>query len=124
MIVWDKRARLVDVHDGDTITVDLDQGFGDTKRIKVRLLGVFAPELRQVGGPECKTYLRALLANVVARGDWPLLVVTSRTADHETTTFERYVCTVSNYDGTQSVNASMQAYITEQGYLGGIGARP
>jgi endonuclease YncB( thermonuclease family) len=56
--MWDRRATLYDVHDGDTVTVVLDQGFGDTKRIKVRLLGVYAPELNETGGTDCRNFVK------------------------------------------------------------------
>lgn len=119
--MWDKRAYLVTVHDGDTITVVLDQGFGDWKRIKVRLLGVFAPELSQPGGPECRAFVQAWMDE--QKGPtWPLLVVTSRTADHETQTFDRYVCTVSNLTGTRCLNADVVDFIQANGYGGGVGA--
>jgi endonuclease YncB( thermonuclease family) len=42
-------ARLVGAHDADTITLDVDLGFGVTKRDTFRLLGVQAPEVGGVG---------------------------------------------------------------------------
>lgn len=44
------RARIVSVYDGDTVTVDIDLGFGVwMKKQKLRLFGINAPEMR---GPE------------------------------------------------------------------------
>lgn len=44
------RALVVDVYDADTITVDIDLGFHCWQRkVKVRLYGINAPEVR---GPE------------------------------------------------------------------------
>lgn len=41
------RAKVVSVYDGDTIKVDIDQGFGDWKHGQnLRLFGVNTPEIR------------------------------------------------------------------------------
>lgn len=50
---------VLDVHDGDTLTVRRTSG----DVVKVRLYGVDAPELAQPGGPEARDYLRAMLAD-------------------------------------------------------------
>jgi micrococcal nuclease len=51
---------VIDVHDGDTITVKYSNGI----REKIRLLGVDAPELEQrPHGIQAKTYLRRLILN-------------------------------------------------------------
>ena len=40
-------AKVVSVYDGDTITVDIDLGFGIVlKKQKLRLLGINTPEVR------------------------------------------------------------------------------
>lgn len=44
------RATVTDVHDADTITVTVDQGFHSSlEAVKIRLYGINAPEVR---GPE------------------------------------------------------------------------
>lgn len=56
------RALVVDVHDGDTIRVNVDLGMGVTMtRQVVRLRGVSAPELREARGKEAGDYLRKLV---------------------------------------------------------------
>lgn len=59
------RAIVVDVHDGDTVTVDImmDCGFNDTvtRRRPMRLLGINTIELADPGGPEAQAYLATLL---------------------------------------------------------------
>ncbi len=121
--MWDRRAKIIDVHDGDTIRVVLDQGFYDTKEISVRLLGTFAPELAQPGGIETRDFARQWVANQGA-APWPLIVTTTRLprADHEDTSFSRYVATVTNADGTQSLNGAVEAYVKAHGYPGGTGS--
>lgn len=123
--MWDKRSRLVTVHDGDTVTMTLDQGFGATQTIKVRLLGVWAPELKDPGGKETKAFVDEWFNKFAGNtlSTWPWLVVTARTADHEAQTFDRYVCTVSTLDGTQSLNTAVMDFIQRNGYGGGTGAK-
>lgn len=117
--MWEYRARVVRVHDGDTCTVLLDLGLRVTTTVSVRLAGVYAPELSQPGGPECRDLLAALLA---APGDWPLVVTTRRTksGSGEVTTLDRYVASIRA--GSVDVCASMSAHISAAGYGGGIGA--
>jgi endonuclease YncB( thermonuclease family) len=50
------------VHDGDTVTVDLDQGLNEWRhKLSMRLYGCNARELSQPGGPEARDNLAALL---------------------------------------------------------------
>lgn len=53
------RAEVIDVIDGDSLTVRLDSGI--TTREKVRLLGVDAPERAQPGHSEASAALRELI---------------------------------------------------------------
>jgi micrococcal nuclease len=49
-IMYEYKATVTKVYDGDTITVDVDLGFGIVlKKQKIRLLGINTPEVR---GPE------------------------------------------------------------------------
>jgi micrococcal nuclease len=40
------KATVIDVHDGDTVTAVVELGFHITTTIKIRFLGINAPELR------------------------------------------------------------------------------
>lgn len=125
--MWDKRARLLRVIDGDTIEVLLDQGFRDTKEIDVRLLGVWAPEMREPGGPETKAFVQEWFRREEAATGgkvWSVVVTTMRmpVADKEQQTFDRYVCTVTSMDGSRSLNVAVSQYVAEQGYGGGSGS--
>jgi endonuclease YncB( thermonuclease family) len=53
-------AMVTAVHDGDTITVDIDLGFAVHTRQHVRLLGCNAIELAQPGGAEARDHLASL----------------------------------------------------------------
>jgi endonuclease YncB( thermonuclease family) len=63
-------ARIIDVHDGDTIHMDIDLGFGiilaaynlkDEVQLACRVYGINARELRTEQGKEDFLYARALL---------------------------------------------------------------
>jgi endonuclease YncB( thermonuclease family) len=121
--MWDRRAAVLNVHDGDTLTALLDQGFDETVKIAVRLLGVYAPELNQPGGPECQAFVADWVATHSALAvAWPVVVTTARmkVADHEQMTFTRYVGTVTSLDGSDNLNLDVQAFIDAQGYGPGI----
>jgi endonuclease YncB( thermonuclease family) len=55
-------GKIVSVHDGDTVTVHIDQGFKDWKHDqKLRIYGISALETEMPGGPEAAVNLAALL---------------------------------------------------------------
>jgi micrococcal nuclease len=41
------KAKIISVYDGDTVTAVIDLGFEITKKIKIRLYGINAPEIRK-----------------------------------------------------------------------------
>lgn len=110
--MWDRRASLVRVKDGDTFVAVLDQGFRDTKEIDVRLYGVWAPEMGEPGGPETKAFVEQWFTSLPA-GKWPFIVTTMRmkVADREQTTLERYVANVTSLDGSRSLNLEVNAFV-------------
>ncbi len=65
--MYEYKARVTAVYDGDTITADIDLGFGVwLKGQKVRLYGIDAPELRRPtlqAGRESRDELRAWVLN-------------------------------------------------------------
>ena len=51
--LYNYRAFVTKVYDGDTITVDVDLGFGiKYEEIKIRLYGIDTPEVRGIERPE------------------------------------------------------------------------
>lgn len=60
------RARVIDVHDGDTITIEAEPWPGDRKLTEARLDGIDAPELRRGPCPEAGQAARDYLAGLVA----------------------------------------------------------
>jgi micrococcal nuclease len=60
--MFEYRGKVLDVHDGDTITVDIDLGLDVQLRgQKVRLRGIQSPELNTDEGKAAQRYLEALL---------------------------------------------------------------
>lgn len=123
--MWDKRAEYLDNHDGDTVQMVLDQGFGDTKLVDIRLLGVYAPELSEPGGKECKEFVAEWFAKNQAVGArWSFVVTTVRMkrTDKEQSTLSRYVAVITNLTTTSNLNAEISEFIHENGYGGGTGS--
>lgn len=118
--MWDRRARLVRVKDGDTFVALLDQGFRDTKEVDVRLYGVYCPERGEPGFEECKAFTQAWfdLEAVNAGSTWPFVVTTHRmkTIDREQTTLERYVGTVTSLDASRNLNLDLMAFVLAQSF--------
>lgn len=96
--MWDFRAQLLDVIDGDTIRVLIDNGFHSRSEVDLRLWGVSAPERNQLGGPETHAFVRAWMDRTVQTPlRWPLYVQTYQTTTVEPSqkmTFTRYLATV------------------------------
>ncbi len=70
MIFGPYRSRVVSIHDGDTITFDIDLGFGfqlnglawdGTPRWSCRVFGINAPELSTQAGKDALAYLQLIL---------------------------------------------------------------
>jgi endonuclease YncB( thermonuclease family) len=59
-------ARVVRVGDGDTFDV---QRKGETRRLRIRLQGIDAPELDEVFGRESTAFLRRLMVDQIVRVD-------------------------------------------------------
>jgi len=73
------RARLVSVHDGDTLTLQISLGFEVSVRVTVRALGINAPELAT---PEGKVAQAAALSWLMGAGagEWPLIMASQKAA--------------------------------------------
>lgn len=54
-------VEVLKVHDGDTVRVRLDLGFDTYRDVWVRIDGIDAPELKDVGGVSSRDYLALLL---------------------------------------------------------------
>jgi hypothetical protein len=110
------------VTDADTLWLETDQGDHDRKLRACRLWGVWAPEMKDTGGPECRAFVAAWVdAHHVGR--WPLWVDTIQTSTgRDVLTYNRFVTVVWNGDRTRQLNVDVHEFITQRGYGGGIGA--
>lgn len=121
--MWDKRAKLIRVKDGDTLIAVLDQGFGETTELDLRLFGVWAPESSQKGGPETKAFVEKWFASL-PETKWPFIVTTVRMkyTDKEQMSFSRYIGIVTSIDGSQNLNLDIQQFVIDHKYPGGTGS--
>lgn len=78
---WVRRARYSSNHDGDTVTLDIDLGFGVHfgAPATLRILGVNAPELATPAGPPARDFVAAWFAAKGAES-WPFRVRTVKNA--------------------------------------------
>jgi micrococcal nuclease len=93
------RALLISVYDGDTITVDVDLGYGVWMRgVKIRLSRINTPELRRptlIAGRASRDHLQELLSN-------PEIIIKSTKKGK----YGRWLAEVWNVDGV-NVNDRM-----------------
>lgn len=59
--MYEYKASVVRVVDGDTVLLDMDLGFYTYVRMSCRLAGLNCRELNEPGGSAAKTYLASLL---------------------------------------------------------------
>jgi len=107
-------ARVVDVHDGDTLKLDVDLGFATHAYVWIRLKGVRAPELSDPTGPQAKGDLQAWLETNAPDG--LVMVSTFQIAGstkeiHEQMTFIRYIGVV-----TAPAGQELNAWLIGRGY--------
>lgn len=115
--MWEYRAACLHVIDGDTIRVLADTGFGGRHEVDVRLLGVSAPELSELGGAETRGFIEIEWMGLLQHGlRWPLLIRTSITTTPEPSerrTFIRYLADVTDITSGASLNKDLADYLAE-----------
>lgn len=78
-MLYNYKAHLVRVIDGDTVVLDIDLGFGVwLRKQNIRLLGINAYELKEDRGPEAKAFLFTQLTHPLAAGIRELLIETHK----------------------------------------------
>lgn len=88
---YEYRAVIRDVHDGDTVKVDVDLGWATWRHDEpLRLVGLNAPELNTAAGKEARDYLTTVLP--VGSG------VTIRTEKDKREKYGRMLATVWDND--------------------------
>jgi endonuclease YncB( thermonuclease family) len=113
--VWEYRAQLVEVLDGDTVRLLADVGFYGRHQVDVRLLAVNAPELNEPGGRETADFVRNW-TNGLAALRWPILLRTQTTKVSEPSekqTFTRYIGDVYDITGAGYLNALVREFLAQ-----------
>jgi hypothetical protein len=108
-------ARVVQVHDGDTLKLDVDLGFSTHAYIWVRLKDVRAPELSEPDGPAAHIDVRLWLAEHAP--DSFVTLTTFQTGGsfkeiREQRTFIRYVGIIVADNG-----AELNQYLRDKGFI-------
>lgn len=120
--MWQYRAAMVRVIDGDTLVLHIDTGFSVRTEQHIRLVDVSAPELDEPGGVECAQLVEAWCQNAAGRttSRWPLMVETkpgTRVDAEEARTFTRYLGRVWPFGlGAPSLNADVDSFIRMHGW--------
>lgn len=112
--MWDKRAEYLSNNDANSVKMVLDQGFGDTKLVNIRLVGIYAPELSQPGGPECQKFVKDWFTSNNPTGTrWGFIVTTSRVNSQN-------VAFITAMDHSSNLNAELADFMHEKGYKAGV----
>jgi len=112
------RAALSRVIDGDSAVLLVDVGFSARVEVEVRLLDVHAPERRQLGGAETTAFVTDWFGHVAAidpNRRWPLFVemqISKVVEPTERTSFTRYLGTVWPI-GNRALGASLNWLVTQ-----------
>lgn len=116
-LIFDYRASLVRVVDGDSAILCFDTGFGGRQEEEVRLLKVSAPEHYQPGGIESRDFATAWFKQCSSTRRWPLHVVSvpnTTLEPNERRTFIRYLATVADIVAPSRVlNVELGTFLTQ-----------
>jgi micrococcal nuclease len=110
--MWEYRAHVVRVVDGDTIDVVTDLGFGlDGLAMRLRLLGVDAPEVTGPtadAGNAATAFTRSWLYQNKDDNDWILVTtIKSRQDRDKADSFGRYLAMVWDMGRTANLNEAL-----------------
>jgi len=115
--MWEYRAKVLKVNDGDTLTLLIDQGFSSRQEEAIRLADVSAPELNEPGGYYSLMFTQDWIGRLRYYANWPILVRTQPNSNPEPTerrSFVRYIGTiVSMAEPDLCLNADLRTYLAE-----------
>lgn len=116
-----KVKQILDLHDGDTIYVHIDLGVDECDEIHLRLMGVFAQELKKPGGAEAR---QAVVDWFAVRAKHPMKVWTAMTKNNnEIQSLGRWVGDVEDVTTGEHLCVAMMAWLLEHPEsAGGTGA--
>lgn len=93
-----KNVKVISVRDGDTVTLEIDLGFGLKFKDKFRFKGIDTFELKEEGGQEAKSYTAQWLED-----HKDTLMVES----FKKGSFGRWLCSISCDSCGESLNAEL-----------------
>jgi hypothetical protein len=99
--MWQYRAAVVRVLDGDSLIILADTGFNGRQEEHIRLLDVHAPEMSELGGLDTFGFVAEWCARLPADVRWPLIIDTVPNTSREPAerrSFVRYLATVREAD--------------------------
>lgn len=114
--MYEYRAKIINVVDGDTIDVDIDLGFHITVRQRCRLAGINTPELRdpdptvRAKGVEAKRFVEAWVAKHQNAAASPGAVTVRSEKPYPDDKYGRYLADVyclAHPDDTTGLNAAL-----------------
>lgn len=93
--MYNYKAKIIDVYDGDTVTAMVDLGFLHFQEMKLRLYGIDTPELR---GPEREQgiIVRDILREMILNKE-----VTIRSYKDKQGKYGRYLANIITEDGLE-----------------------
>ena len=99
--MYDYQAKLVEVHDGDTMWLLVDQGMYSRQQASIRLKGVFCPEVKSgTSGAKATAETVAWFHKHEHAATWPVHVVTEK----DKRSFVRYIGSVTCSTCKDSLN--------------------
>lgn len=114
--MWEYRARLDRIVDGDTIEITADTGFGGTQSMSLRFLGINTPEVKgktREEGLKAKQFIKDWLTQAYIKAEnskWPLIIETVQDNKSDTDkkdSFRRYLVTVYRMQDVVSLNQAL-----------------
>jgi micrococcal nuclease len=100
--MFEYRATIISVYDGDTCRADIDCGFGVTlKNQQLRVHGIDTPEMHTATGPAARDFARALMP--------ACLIVTLQTFKDSKEKYGRYLAKITLPDGSDFASAMVAA---------------
>ena len=109
--MYQYKAYVTKVYDGDTITCDIDLGFGILlKKQKLRLAGINTPEVRGPG-KEVGQYVRDIVAQKIYN-KWIII----HTAKDKKGKYGRWLATVYYHDEQNDYSLSLNDWLVNEGH--------
>lgn len=107
-------CEVVEVHDGDTLTMNIDQGLNGHQYEALRLVDCWAPELNEPGGVAARDFLAAFCS--VGGLQWRVFTFKAGKRGREKRTFTRYVADVHFYPPATDGSTTLSELMVNNGF--------